>query len=375
MSFYCKREDIFGLDYETKLIDLPLFKKLEKASRLLGQVNNHISVEVFQHDFIISTLKNIESLESAKIEGTTGNLEDLYKYDDLDFNQKKELKLFSAINYRRTIDKLEDISQGDKDISIRLIRETHQMLTMNDPATAGSPGVFRTKDVKIRNNKLGDFYPPSHMIVNDLMLELIDFSKILIKVPDLIKIAILHYQFESIHPFEDGNGRTGRLLINLNFLQNELLSKPILNLSEFFENNREDYIYYLRSVSDNKTYIEWLDFFLEGVIQQSVKVMDIILGLKKIREENIDIIHNNKKHTLSIDILDYALKKLFISVPEVVEHLKERNIVFKSLDQMVRSEVKRMVSLGLLKKADFRRGRSDIYLHNALADFLFKPSR
>jgi Fic family protein len=370
----CTEKDIFGISWGGALSDLSVIKLLTEASQLLGEVKN-ISSGIFEHDFIVSTLKNIESLDSAKIEGTTGNLEDLYKKDDLDFERKKQLKLFSAINYRSTIDDVESIAQEYDTMSLALIRHIHKLLTQNDPSTGGTPGLFRRNDVKIANSRLGDFYPPSHLFIEELMKKYVQKINGLSELPTLLQIAIAHVQFESIHPFEDGNGRTGRLIINMNFLQNDMLKAAVLNLSDFFEKKRPDYISKLRSVTEEKSYKEWIKFFLKGVIYQCKNARQLIDQLKAIRNKNISLIEKEGKHALSVDILDYALNELFITTTDTAKALKKKHKQFKAIDQMTRNEIKRFVGLGILKKTDRRRGRADIYIHNGLASLLFRHNK
>lgn len=367
----CTEADIFGISWDDTMTDLEVIKLLAEASQLLGEVKN-ISSGIFEHDFIVSTLKNIESLDSAKIEGTTGNLEDLYQQVDLDFERKKQLKLFSAINYRNTIDDIESIAKDYDTMSLALIRHTHKLLTHNDPATNGTPGIFRRKDVKISNSRLGDFHPPSHVFIEELMKKYVEKSEALSDLPRLIQIAIGHVQFESIHPFEDGNGRTGRFIINMNFLQKDLLKAAVLNLSDFFEKNRSEYIEQLRNVTENKSYKDWMKFFLKGVIEQCENARQLIQKLQKIRQKNIALLEKNGKHALSTDVLDYALNALFITTTDTTAALKKKHKQFKAIDQMTRNEIKRFVELGILQKTARRRGRADVYIHNELADLLFR---
>lgn len=367
----CTESDIFGISWDDTITDLEVIKLLAKASQLLGEVKN-ISSGIFEHDFIISTLKNIESLDSAKIEGTTGNLEDLYQKDDLDFERKKQLKLFSAINYRSAIDNVENIAKEYDTMSLALIRHIHKLLTHDDPATSGTPGMFRKKDVKISNSRLGDFHPPSHVFIEEFIKKYVEKIDGLTELPVLIQIAIGHVQFESIHPFEDGNGRTGRLIINMNFLQNDMLKAAVLNLSDFFEKNRPNYIEKLRSVTEDKTYKEWVKFFLEGIIYQCNNTRQLIEQLKKIRCQNIALLEGDGKHALSTDVLDHALNALFITTTDTTAVLRKKHKQFKAIDQMTRNEIKRFVELGILKKTDRRRGHADVYIHNELANLLFK---
>jgi len=143
---FVQEEDIFGIPTDN-LTTIEVLAAWESASHSLGKVNQ-LSTSIFDLSFIIDTLKNIEALNSAKIEGTTGNLEDLYLEDTLSFERKKELKLFSALSYKFTINELERIIAEYKKIDTAVIRHIHKLLTENDPSTHGEAGSFRQSQVK-----------------------------------------------------------------------------------------------------------------------------------------------------------------------------------------------------------------------------------
>ncbi|MFZ5376583.1 MAG: Fic family protein [Patescibacteria group bacterium] len=367
---FAQKQDIFDIPTDS-LSSIQVLEAWEQASHYLGQVNQ-LSTSIFDLSFIIDTLKNIEALNSAKIEGTTGNLEDLYMEDFLSLEKKKELKLFSALNYKYTINELERIVAGYGKIDAGLIRHLHKLLTKNDPATHGDPGIFRTTQVKIRNSKLGDFFPPEPFEVSYLVTQL--FEKVS-NLPDLSLpwIAIRHFQFEAIHPFEDGNGRTGRLLILAYLLLNKKhLSAPILNISQFFEKNRDEYVYHLRNVTDVGDYKKWTLFFLKGVEEQSREVVRLINELRNIKRKDEEVVTSSFRNSSTpLLLLDFSLQEFFFTITEFEAYLKKKKVPLKAIYQTARNNILRFEQIGLLKKSH-KRGLADTYVHVGLRKVLME---
>ncbi len=366
------REIIFDIDHQTAL-GVDTLQRLEVASRYLGEFNQITSrSNLFEFDFIIEALKNIEALNSARIEGTTGNLRDLYLKEALDYEAKKRLKLFSAINYRVTINELEKIISDYKKLDVKLIRHLHKILTENDPATTGTPGKFREKEVKIHNTQLGDFYPATHVKIPELMDEFVAAGGSG-SLPKLVEVALIHYQFEAIHPFEDGNGRAGRLLITAKLILDEVINEPVLNLSQYFESHRSDYVEMLRSVSDQKSYKDWVDFFLTGIAEQSKHNLEIIERMRGIKNGNeAQLRETFKGGSTASHVLRYALNNLFITIPQVKEYLDRLRLPLEDTYQTARVNVVRLVEMGILEKTTFKIQRAPVYVHAELRNMLMK---
>lgn len=179
----------------------------------------------------------------------------------------------------------------DLPISTRLIKETHEILLSGARGKEKLPGQFRRSQNWIGPSlKNAYFVPPHYQEVDNLMSDLEKFvhseqSNPPIRVPHLIKIALIHYQFETIHPFLDGNGRIGRLLITLYLLDKGLLQKPTLYLSEFFEKNRAEYYSQLNIVKEKDLVHSWVEFFLRGVIETATNSINTFKAIIKLREE------------------------------------------------------------------------------------------
>ena len=190
-------------------------------------------------------------------------------------------------------------------LSNKLIKKTRSVLVEDVRGKNNYPGMFRKSPNWIGGSNLSDavFIPPHHDEVQDLMSDLEKFiNDDENQVPHLIKIAIVHYQFETIHPFLDGNGRLGRLLITLYLVSNEVLKKPSLYLSDFFEKNKGYYYDNLMNVRLTNNLIQWIKFFLVGIIETSkgsIQVFKDIIDLKMRSKRNgyQNLVVKLKKHS------------------------------------------------------------------------------
>ena len=232
-------------------------------------------------------------------------------------------------------------------ISNRLIKNIHAILLNSVRGEAKQPGEFRKSQNWIGGASLTTAYfiPPHQDVVNELMSDLEKFlHNEEIFVPHLIKIAIAHYQFETIHPFLDGNGRIGRLLITLYLVSNELLKKPSLYLSDFIERNKSVYYESLTRVRTDNDLIHWIKFFLEAVIvtaNSGVKTFQDILSLKQ--EMDAIVVGFGKKAHNASKLLDYLYQKPIISISDIIEPLEVSKPTANSL-------VKEFEEKGILKE-------------------------
>jgi len=277
------------INHEWEISDGEIQSLLSEADRALGQLNA-FSQLVPNVDFFIRMHITKEAIQSSRIEGTQTNMEEaLLEEQDIDPEKRDDWaevqNYIEAIN--AAIEGLERLP-----LSNRLLKDTHKLLMKGVRGEGKLPGEFRSSQnwigVSLKN---AVFVPPRHEEVPDLMSDLEKFlHNDELHIPHLIKIAIAHYQFETIHPFLDGNGRLGRLMIALYMANFNLLDKPALYLSDYFERNKTEYVDRLMAVRKAHQIKQWLIFFLYGIretAESSIQVFKDILILKERLERGV----------------------------------------------------------------------------------------
>ena len=263
---------------------------LQEAAVKLGELNAYARL-VPNVDLFIQLHVTKEAVTSSRIEGTqTGFDEALLPEEEIMPSRLadwREVQNYShALNY--ALDKVKELP-----ISSRLLRDTHRLLLDSVRGQEKQPGTFRTSQNWIGGASLSDatFVPPPHGEVNSLMGDLEHFlHNTEINVPELVRAAIAHYQFETIHPFLDGNGRIGRLLITLYLVEERILDKPLLYLSSYFANNKNLYYDNLTRVRTHSDMKQWLRYFLVGVrdtASQAVDTLSKLIDYKQRIEETL----------------------------------------------------------------------------------------
>ncbi len=283
---------------------------LAEANRLLGELNAY-SMNIPEIDFFIEMHVVKEAQASSKIEGTKTEIDEIFLDKKIIAPEKRddwqEVKNYiDAMNHG--IKKLEKVP-----LSNRLLKEMHKLLLSGVRGKDKSPCNFRKSQNWIGGSNLNDavYIPPHHSEIEDLMGDLELFlHNDKIEVPHLIKIAITHYQFETIHPFLDGNGRIGRLLITFYLVSNGLLKKPSLYISDFFEKNRASYYDALSRVRIANNLVHWIRFFLNGVIKTSVNGKNTFNQILSLRNKDEDKIISLKRRVSDAKMLLKFLYKV-----------------------------------------------------------------
>ncbi len=305
---------------------------LEDATRALGELNAFTMI-VPNVDMFIQMHITKEANTSSKIEGTKTEMDEvLIAKNQIDPEKRDDWQevrnYIDAMN--SAIKELESMP-----ISNRLIKSVHEILLNSVRGEAKQPGEFRKSQNWIGGASLATAYfiPPHHNVVAELMSDLEKFlHNEEIFVPHLIKIAIAHYQFETIHPFLDGNGRIGRLLITLYLVSNGLLKKPSLYLSDFIEKHKSAYYEALTRVRTDNDLIHWIKFFLEAVIvtaKSGVKTFETILLIKQ--EMDTIIVGFGKKAHNASRLVEMLYQKPIVNMTDVGRELNLAKATVSSL--------------------------------------------
>ena len=326
---------------------------LSKADRFLGRLDmysEYVNIDLFVRMHIAK-----EATQSTRIEGTQTNMEEVF-LDKFEIAGDKRDDWEEVQHY---IHAMNDAVQSLHKLpfSSRLIKQTHKTLLSNVRGKHKLPGEYRRSQNWIGGASINDatFIPPAHNSIDELMSDIEKFANDESnELPDLLKIAIIHYQFETIHPFLDGNSRVGRLMITLYLVSTGILKRPILYLSDFFERNRTLYYDNLMRVRTHDDLEQWLKFFLTGVIEISKKGVEIFDGILQL-QKNIDI----QIRTLGSRAKDAQL---------LIEYLYQQPIVDASRIEAITKKGKtanyRLLSdleqLGILKEISGR-GRNKLY--------------
>ncbi|MDE0206758.1 MAG: Fic family protein [Candidatus Tectomicrobia bacterium] len=259
---------------------------LAEAALALGRLDGSIQTLPHADLFVLMYIRK-EAVLSSQIEGTQSSLQDLLAAEAKVFAQRRPWDVDEVVNYVRAMNHgLARLSELP--VSLKLVREIHAELLRGVRGSHLTPGELRTSQ-----NWIGPpgctlyeaayIPPPPYRIMQDLS-ELEHFIHADAALPLLIKIGLVHAQFETIHPFLDGNGRVGRLLITFLLCEQQVLLKPVLYLSYFFKRNRQQYYEELQSVRDHGTWERWLTFFLRGVVEVSTQATETVRRILTLRE-------------------------------------------------------------------------------------------
>lgn len=300
--------------------NMELLSLLGQADRQLGKLDMY-SEYIPNIDLFISMHVLKEATQSSKIEGTKTNIEEAL-LDKEDISEEKREDWEEVRNYIKALNQA-IIQLEELPFSSRLIRATHKTLLSGVRGKHKLPGEFRTSQNWIGGANISDatFIPPVYSTIHEYMGDLENFVHTQdFHFPELLKIALIHYQFETIHPFLDGNGRIGRLMITLYLVEKGILKKPILYLSEFFERNRIHYYDNLTRVREKNDIVQWFRFFLVGIIETAksgINTFDGILKLQKNVEVRLQSIGRRSANAHSL--LEYLYQNPMIGASKAKE--------------------------------------------------------
>ncbi len=293
---------------------------LEKASIKLGELNSFARL-VPNIDLFIQLHVTKEAVVSSRIEGTQTNIDEaLLPVEEVKPERRNDW--IEVNNYTKALN--DAITQLETfPLSSRLLKQAHETLLQGVRGEHKMPGEFRSSQNWIGGATLMDalFIPPAQHFVNPLMGDLENFlHNENIQVPALIRIGIAHYQFETIHPFLDGNGRIGRLLITLYLVSENIMHKPLLYLSAFFERNKSLYYENLTRVRERNDMLQWLKYFLIGIAEtatKAVSTLSAVIELKSKIEQSIQGL-GRRSHS-ALKLLTYLFKNPVVTAKKVEE--------------------------------------------------------
>ena len=312
---------------------------LEQASRSLSELNA-FSLIVPDIDLYIQMHIAKEATTSSRIEGTRTQMDEAVM-DRAQIDPEKRNDWQEVQNYIQAMNEaLDELSRLP--LSNRLLKKTHAVLLQGVRGERKMPGEFRRSQNWIGGISLKDavYIPPGHDQVPELMADLEKFwHNDQIEVPHLIRIAISHYQFETIHPFLDGNGRIGRLLLTLYLVSQGILEKPSLYLSDFFERNRGDYYDALTTVRVSNNLVHWINLFLTAIIQTSEKGQQTFRNILTLRNQiNSEIVSLGRKAENARKLIIHLYQKPVLSGSAISKFLaitpRAANSLINDLEQM-----------------------------------------
>ncbi|MBE9556084.1 MAG: Fic family protein [Proteobacteria bacterium] len=298
---------------------------LSRADRALGRLDGSIQTLPNPELFIFMYVRK-EAVLSSQIEGTQASINDVLEVEAQIFDPERPNDVGEVLNYVNAMNYGLQ-RQETLPMSLRLIREIHKLLMQGVRGNQLNPGEFRESQnwIGVMGGTISDasFVPPPPSQLMDVLGDFERFLHADVDIPALIRIGLMHAQFETIHPFLDGNGRVGRLLITFLLCQQEILSKPVLYLSHYFKKHRQRYYELLQGTRDNGDWESWLKFFLEGVAEVSNEATQTARKIVDMREDHRRLIIQRLGRVAGngINVLEHLFEQPIVQVNKVAELL------------------------------------------------------
>lgn len=355
-SYFWPRDLPFDIEMNRKIL-----KKTETATVALSKLDGKVSQMTEQErNILLVPFILMESTKSSAIEGTGTTMEDIYRSERVEEKDPhKLLDNMEVMNYRDALNYASSLK--NEKIDEELLLELHRILLRGVRGEDKSPGEYRSVQVFVgsRGDTLdtAEFVPMPQEEIYWKMKNLFEY----VNNPDentLLCAALAHYQFETIHPFTDGNGRIGRLLIMLILSRSGILEYPVLYLSGYFNNKRDEYIDRLSGVRENDDFIGWIDLFLDALIEQSNSSIGLIDSLYEARKR----FHERVSDYHSLNLIDSLFVNPFVRKADVAEIC---NVHLSTAGKIVNN----LVSIGILRETTGKR-RNQMFVCDEIMDVL-----
>jgi Fic family protein len=311
------------------------------AERSLGQLAGAGGM-LPNPELVIRPFLRKEAVLSSRIEGTIATVEQLVLFEEADRPESETGDVREVFNYLEALNLGIGALATGYPVSKHLIRQLHGKLMDGVRGSDQKPGEFRTEQnaigVKGRGIERATYVPPPPTEVIALLDDLERFMQVRHPLPAIVQIALIHYQFESIHPFMDGNGRVGRLLISLLLITYEVMDQPLLYLSDFFDRNRDEYIENLLQVSQTGSWNTWIAFFARGVHEQSNNARTLAVELLDLWQKYRRTIQENGISARALSIVDWLFERPSITVPRAASQLHITQAAARNLVERLESE-------------------------------------
>jgi len=348
------------------LLDVDLHRLLDRANQALGRLDGITLLLPDPGQFLYAFIRK-EAVLSSQIEGTVSSLSDLLLFENEVAPGVPIQDVEETANYIAALNHgVDSIASGRLPLCNRLLREAHALLLRSGRGSEKAPGGFRRSQ-----NWLGGTHPENARYVPPPWLEvepaMAALERYLHDIPEpspvLIKAALAHVQFESIHPFLDGNGRVGRLLITLLLVDQGVLSRPLLYLSLYLKRNREAYYEHLQRVRLEGAWEDWLSFFLEGVIDVADSTSDTTREIVRMIQRDRDRIHGfGRGSATALRVHDRAVRRVVVKPPALARELE-------LTEPPVYAAVSRLEEAGILREVTGR-ARGKTYVYSEYMDIL-----
>lgn len=307
------------------IYDEKLANQLANTQGAIGSLSQMV-LQLHNPTLLMHPLLDKEAESSSQLEGTQASIEDVYKEEIEDQSPEKRGHIQEIRNYREAM--LDGYEMVKKNIfSEAIIRGMHKTLMQGVRGRNKHPGEYRKGDVWVGKQGTSKdearYIPPEAIHIDGFMDELVSFIKDRGEMNPLIACGVIHHRFEAIHPFEDGNGRTGRLIISTYLINQGLMTLPMLYPSGYFEKNKNQYVDVLHSVDEKENWYEWLLFFLKGLEVQAKLTLKVGLEIDNLFKVSRELIEQDARSNIGLlKVLEHSFSSPYLTAPLLHKRLK-----------------------------------------------------